>query len=125
MLFGDSGPKYCFGDSESELEEYAWFRKNTTLKGEKYAHEVATKKPNKWGLYDMHGNVWEWCEDWYDSFYGPRIINPITTNGTYRVTHGGGWDYDAKRISSFSRTYNWPDQKLHTIGFRLAMTPEK
>jgi len=54
---------YLFGDDESKLVEYAWFTGNTA--GEQYAHKVGTKKPNPLGLHDMHGNVWEFCSDWY------------------------------------------------------------
>jgi formylglycine-generating enzyme required for sulfatase activity len=79
---------YCFGDDESLLSEYAWYDKNSENK----THPVATRKPNAWGLYDMHGNVWEWCEDRYGDYPSGKVTDPVgTSDGSFRVLRGGGW----------------------------------
>ena len=67
---------YSFGDDESQLGEYAWIEENTVDVGEKYAHIVGQKKPNPWGLYDMHGNVFEWCQDWYGEYPSGAVTDP-------------------------------------------------
>ncbi len=85
-----SATKYSFGNDEGRLGEYAWYDKNSGGK----THPVGQKKPNAWGLYDMHGNVWEWCSDWYDKDYyrnSPSRNPKGPTNGRYRVLRGGSW----------------------------------
>ena len=90
--------------------EYAWFAGNTA--GEQYTHAVGLKKPNPWGLFDMHGNVWEWCSDWYDNTL-PGGTNPIDPHrnsggGSLRVLRGGSWGNDTADCRSAYRSYYVP-----------------
>ncbi|MBM3860215.1 MAG: formylglycine-generating enzyme family protein [Verrucomicrobia bacterium] len=93
---------YCFGNSETVLREYAWYIGNETGR----PHAVGQKKPNAWGLYDMHGNVWEWCQDFYHGTYegaptdGSAWIEGGTTN---RVARGGSWYSSASYVRSAYR----------------------
>ena len=109
---------FSFGDDESKLGEYAWFTGNTG--SEQYAHKVGTKKPNPWGLHDMHGNVWEWCSDWYDEtrFYGTDPVG--LEEGSGRVFRGGSWWNGPDGCRSASRHYVVPSYRLYNLGFRVA-----
>ena len=85
-----STTEYCFGDDESILEQYAWYSKNSESK----THPVGGKKPNAWGLYDMHGNVWEWCNDYFgDKYYesSPAEDPKGADSGAVRILRGGSW----------------------------------
>ena len=113
-----STTNWCFGDSESQLGDYAWYGENSG----RTTHPVARKKPNAWGLYDMHGNVWEWCRDWFDSdYYGNSPGNdPMgPSSGTDRVLRGGSWDSSARRCRSALRNYASPASVYLHLGFRV------
>ena len=119
--------KFCFGDSDSELGEYAWYDGNAWDRDEKYAHVVGRKKPNAFGLYDMHGNVWEWCSDWYDSEAYSRYSGGVTdpsgpSTGEYRVLRGGSWHYVPWFCRSSYRFRDLPSFRLN-LGIRVARAP--
>ena len=115
---------HSFGDDVSKLEQYAWFDKNTWDIGEKYAHRVGQKLPNPWGLYDMHGNVYEWCQDWYAPYGSEKTLtDPMgPAQGESRVLRGGSFNNPSSVVRSAYRFYNGPDYPNNYIGFRPART---
>ncbi|SJM89062.1 formylglycine-generating enzyme family protein [Crenothrix polyspora] len=110
---------YSFGDSASTLGDYAWFG-NKGYGGD--THEVGQKTANAWGLHDMHGNVWEWVQDWYDPGYYSQSPNKNpegASTGQYRVYRGGSWVGDAISLRSSVRFSGLPMTRSNDIGFRL------
>jgi formylglycine-generating enzyme required for sulfatase activity len=116
-----SRTQFHFGDDESKLGQYAWYHGNAYDKGEEYPHAVAQKQANAWGLYDMHGNVWEWCEDWYGEYPRGRVTDPTgPANGKYRVVRGGGWFVFPSFCRAAFRYWFSPDYRFFYFGLRVA-----
>lgn len=122
---------YSYGDDPSLLSYFAWWGAiwgDGNAKIEQYPHDVATKKPNPWGLYDMHGNVYEWCSDWYGAgYYGksPKKDPKGPEEGVYRVLRSGGWITYAHFCRSTIRfPDNPPDGRWQHVGFRVVVNVE-
>ena len=116
-----SEASYCFGNNDKQLDQYAWFDRNSG--GSTQA--VGLKQPNKWGLYDMHGNVFEWCADWYrENWYEQSPVEDPRgpKAGPGRVLRGGCWSFYSGNCAAWFRDHIMPGYRLNNDGFRLART---
>jgi formylglycine-generating enzyme required for sulfatase activity len=116
-----SAARFCFGDEYALLDRYGWYFENS----ENTAHPVGEKLPNAFGLFDMHGNIREWCMDrWSESYEGAPTDGSarVSGNDSFRVHRGGGFINDAEVAQSAWRDKDPPIQKWYRRGFRPAVS---
>jgi formylglycine-generating enzyme required for sulfatase activity len=116
---------FWFGNVESELVKHAWYSANSG--GKTHSLEESKRKgghANQFELVDMHGNVWEWCNDWIGDYDLGNAVDPIgPRTGSFRVHRGGGWNFQASVCRSADRDWSDPSNRYNNLGFRLLLSP--
>lgn len=111
--------RFSFGDDPQAAERFAWTLENATST----THPIGLKQPNPWGLHDVHGNVWEWCLDWFAPYPEGAAVDPVgPASGKFKVFRGGGWNQEVQFARSGNRFMMSPSNGIHFVGFRLALS---
>lgn len=112
--------QFSFGDNPDAGGDYAWTEENS----DGTTHPVGQKTPNVWGFHDLHGNVWEWCQDWFAEYPKENLTDPVgPASSKFKVFRGGGWNAAAKFARVNSRFMMPPSNAIHFVGFRVALGP--
>jgi formylglycine-generating enzyme required for sulfatase activity len=117
--------RFSFGDDDSQIGDYAWWggnRRSGNAQNEQYPHRVGQKKPNPWGLFDMHGNVAEWCRDTYVGDPPGGRDPEVTAESRLRICRGGDWQLGPENCLCGYRCGNEPDLRNNSVGFRVALS---
>jgi formylglycine-generating enzyme required for sulfatase activity len=110
---------YSFGDDVRQLPQHAWYSGSSNGS----THPVGELKPNAWGLFDMHGNVREWCQDWHGRYESLEVSDPTgAASGRHRVLRGGAFFHLPMHVRAAVRLFNLPVNRYHVSGFRLTRT---
>jgi hypothetical protein len=120
---GWTSTRFSYGDDPeyTNLTDYAWY----SLNSDSTTHPVGEKLPNPWGLHDMHGNVCEWCQDWWGDYPGGIAVDPQgPASGSARAFRGGVWCNNARYSRSAGRFYYDPDSGYYGLGFRILLAPD-
>jgi len=109
---------YSFGDDAAQADQYAWTLENSDVT----THPIGLKRPNPWGLCDIHGNVWEWTSDWFAEYPAAPLKDPSgPAQGKFKVFRGGSWNHAVEFARSRNRFMMSPTNGINFVGFRIAL----